>query len=233
MESAQFVNMAEASRKRRWRMVVLLLLFAGCRGDSIVLDPTLVAHFEATPSAGNAPLTVQFTDLSTGEITAWRWDFGDGVTSEERDPVHVYAVAGSYSVSLRVSGPFGSSRESKDGYILVACADDDGDGVTICDGDCDDGDARVHPGQLEFFTTPRDSGGYDFDCDESTTLQYPAQGSCGPISECDAIVEGWTCDSLPLCGEECWWLKGCVLEFMGEPHCSEYAPTERRTQGCR
>jgi PKD repeat protein len=39
-----------------------------------------VASFSATSTAGTAPLTVVFTDSSTGSITAWTWDFGDGTT---------------------------------------------------------------------------------------------------------------------------------------------------------
>ena len=233
MEVTQGVDMARARSFRPWRIVVLLVLMAGCHGDSVVLHPAPVSLFEASPSEGNAPLRVQFTDLSTGEITAWRWDLGDGAFSEERHPAHLYADVGSYSVSLEVKGAGGINTMRKANCILVGCADDDGDGVTVCDGDCDDGDARVHPGQLEFFATPRGSGGYDFDCDGSTTLQYPVQGSCGPVPECETVVEGWTCDSIPSCGEECWWFNGCALEPMGEPHCSEGAPTESRIQACR
>ena len=50
------------------------------------------ATFSATPAAGTAPLSVSFTDTSTGSPTSWAWDFGDGATSMLRNPVHTYAA---------------------------------------------------------------------------------------------------------------------------------------------
>ncbi len=50
-------------------------------------------------------LTVHFTDLSTadpGPIIGWTWDFGDGTTSTEENPVHTYAVAGEYDVCVTI-----------------------------------------------------------------------------------------------------------------------------------
>lgn len=49
------------------------------------------------------PLTVRFTDASTGNVTAWAWDFGDGQTSTERNPTHTYAAPGDYTVRLEVN----------------------------------------------------------------------------------------------------------------------------------
>ena len=57
---------------------------------------------------------VAFQDQSEGEITSWKWDFGDGTTSTERHPVHQYQKAGeNYVVILDVEGPAGKSRHSK------------------------------------------------------------------------------------------------------------------------
>jgi PKD domain len=56
---------------------------------------------------------VAFKDLSVGEVTSWKWDFGDGSTSTERNPVHQYRKPGNLVVILEVSGPAGSSRRSK------------------------------------------------------------------------------------------------------------------------
>ncbi len=56
---------------------------------------------------------VAFIDESTGEIDSWRWDFGDGETSEEQFPVHFYREGGDYVVTLYVEGPAGESRRSK------------------------------------------------------------------------------------------------------------------------
>jgi PKD repeat protein len=60
---------------------------------------------------------VSFKDRSQGEITGWKWDFGDGSTSTEQNPTHQYKAkpgkAGIYTVILNVTGPAGTSRMSK------------------------------------------------------------------------------------------------------------------------
>ncbi len=63
-------------------------------GYVTVFNP-VTAGFTATPPEGRAPLTVTFTDTSTGSPDNWRWDFGDGTTSSARNPPpHVYTAAG-------------------------------------------------------------------------------------------------------------------------------------------
>lgn len=54
-----------------------------------------------------------FKDLSTGEIKSWHWDFGDGETSTEQNPIHTYKEPGNYVVVLDVAGPAGKARLSK------------------------------------------------------------------------------------------------------------------------
>jgi len=83
------------------------------------LEAPPVAVFSATPTSGLVPLTVGFTDASTGQISAWAWTFGDGGTSTQRHPSHGYTSAGSYTVSLTVTGPGGAGVETKSGYIIV------------------------------------------------------------------------------------------------------------------
>jgi PKD domain len=56
---------------------------------------------------------VAFQDDSTGKITSWKWDFGDGTTSTEQHPLHKYEKAGQYVVALYIEGPAGKSRMSK------------------------------------------------------------------------------------------------------------------------
>ncbi|MEA2464661.1 MAG: hypothetical protein QOJ98_2408 [Acidobacteriota bacterium] len=55
---------------------------------------------------------VNFVDKSTGNPTSWLWDFGDGSTEDDRNPVHVYAAAGQYTVMLTVSNAAGSNSAS-------------------------------------------------------------------------------------------------------------------------
>ncbi len=79
-----------------------------------------VAAFGAAPSAGFAPLPVQFSDSSSGAITTWSWDFGDGTSSSEPSPAHVYDQPGTYTVTLAVSGPGGSDDEVRAGFVQVS-----------------------------------------------------------------------------------------------------------------
>jgi len=76
-----------------------------------------VAAFAALPDFGRAPLEVAFVDLSAGHPTSWLWSFGDGATSTERHPIHVYPAGGSYDVSLVASNSQGSDAET--GYAAV------------------------------------------------------------------------------------------------------------------
>jgi PKD repeat protein len=82
------------------------------------------ADFSGTPTSGTAPLTVQFTDHSTGGPTAWQWDFqNDGtVDSTDQNPTFVYTSTGTYSVKLTVSNTSGSDTQTRTGYITVTAA---------------------------------------------------------------------------------------------------------------
>jgi len=78
-----------------------------------------MAAFAANITEGDAPLAVRFTDQSTGNVTAWAWDFGDGSTSTEQNPIHTYESTGNYSVTLNASNTFGTSILTKPDYIRV------------------------------------------------------------------------------------------------------------------
>jgi PKD repeat protein len=81
-----------------------------------------VANFVGSPTSGNAPLAVTFTDQSTGSPTSWNWTFGDGGTSTARNPSHTYSNAGTYTVSLTATNGCGSDSETKTSYITVSSA---------------------------------------------------------------------------------------------------------------
>ena len=78
-----------------------------------------VAKFTAEKTIGPEPFTVQFTDQSGGNITSWFWDFGNGNSSNEQHPSHMYEKVRHYTVSLTVTGPDGSDTETKNNYINV------------------------------------------------------------------------------------------------------------------
>jgi parallel beta-helix repeat protein len=60
------------------------------------------ANFVASPTQGTAPLTVTFTDQSSGNPTFYNYDFGDGINVSARNPVHTYRYPGVYNVTLTV-----------------------------------------------------------------------------------------------------------------------------------
>lgn len=80
---------------------------------------TPVAQFTASPTYGEAPLTVYFTDQSTGSPTSYTWKFGDGTTSNAKNPTHKYKTAGTYTVTETVNNRAGSNTIVKTGYITV------------------------------------------------------------------------------------------------------------------
>ena len=67
------------------------------------------ASFTANPTNGDAPLTVQFTDTSSGVISSWFWNFGNGQTSTERNPRTTFNNVGTFNVFLTVTGPGGTA----------------------------------------------------------------------------------------------------------------------------
>jgi len=77
------------------------------------------ADFIAVPQSGIYPLTVRFTDKSIGSPTSWSWNFGDGQTSTEQNPTHVYTAIGAYTVTLTVSRAGLSDTEQKNHFIFV------------------------------------------------------------------------------------------------------------------
>lgn len=83
---------------------------------------TVEANFQYVVTSGTIgvnPFTVAFTDTSTGSPTAWKWDFGDGNTSLEQNPIHTFTADGFPEVTLTafkkttpttVNGVFNSGR---------------------------------------------------------------------------------------------------------------------------
>lgn len=87
--------------------------------DYITVNP-VVADFTASPLMGNAPLNVQFTNLTNGTVFDFiEWDFGDGTTSNELNPTHTYRTPGLYSVTLTMRGPGGESIKTYQDLVRV------------------------------------------------------------------------------------------------------------------
>lgn len=82
------------------------------------------------PIAGLVPLTVRFTDESTGDITSWRWNFGDGTPilegsgAEYRNPEHTYTTVNTgFIVLLRVKGPGGDDDTDQTAVTVYMCSE--------------------------------------------------------------------------------------------------------------
>ena len=81
----------------------------------------LEPDFKVDATTGESYLTVNFTDLSSGdpEPESWFWDFGDGETSMEIDPTHEYSDIGQYSVTLIIANDYGFASTTKTDLISV------------------------------------------------------------------------------------------------------------------
>ncbi len=98
------------------------LKVSNSNGSDAITKPELIevestspprADFTAAPQVGFGPLQVKFRDRSTGNVSGWAWDFGDGSLSSLRNPVHAYLAPGKYTVKLVASGSSGSADKTK------------------------------------------------------------------------------------------------------------------------
>ncbi len=130
------------------------------------------AAFSADSTVQIAGQSVQFTDGSTGGITSWTWDFGDGSTPvrwtvkpPDAKISHRYAAEGSYTVSLTLANASGSSVESKAGYIKVCKSPQAGFSASA---------SAISPGKTVTFTNLSSGGipllSYAWDCDSNGTI---------------------------------------------------------------
>ncbi len=87
-------------------------------GTLTVIWPAPVADFTAQPTNGTPPLMVAFTNLSQ-HAAAFLWEFGDGDTSTEIHPVHLYTNAGRFTVTLTAIGPGGTNSLTRSNFVLV------------------------------------------------------------------------------------------------------------------
>ena len=77
-----------------------------------------VANFSASPTSGNAPLNVTFTDNST-DASSQLWYFGNGNSSTEKNPMQNYSEPGNYTVILIVNNTNGWNTETQKIIVLA------------------------------------------------------------------------------------------------------------------
>ncbi|MEM9983688.1 MAG: PKD domain-containing protein, partial [Bacteroidota bacterium] len=123
---------------RKWSMGMGLwvLTFWMCIG-ALSLKGQVNANFTADATSGCAPLTVRFTDLSTGNPDTYLWNFGNGNTSVFDDVIATYTTPGTYTVTLRVADTVSgqTSTRTETAYITVFAdplADFNADVVSGC-----------------------------------------------------------------------------------------------------
>jgi serine protease len=142
-------------------------------------DPP-VAAFYGTPTSGNVPLTVVFTDQSTNSPTSWSWTFGDGGTSTLQNPSHTYTTAGTYTVALTATNAYGSNTLTKTNYITASAV------TQYCD-DFADGSITDWGNKLGTWTA---TGGYMKG--NSNTTNARTTSPCGSFStatiNCDVRI---------------------------------------------
>lgn len=96
----------------------------GCTDSVMKPNTIIVSKPEALFSADTLSCTstsISFRNLSTGPGLDYTWDFGDGATSDQQNPVHLYKSEGAYTVSLSIKDKYGcGSFISKANYIRIA-----------------------------------------------------------------------------------------------------------------
>jgi PKD repeat protein len=152
------------------------------------------AAFSASPTSGNAPLTVQFADTSTGGPTSWQWDFqNDGsIDATQQNPSFVYSAPGTYSVKLTVSNTSGANSLTKTGYINVSSA-----GVTLTFNPTDDSFVRSNlPTELNGGLNNLRS--FKSTAETDSYLKFTVTGLTGPVAS--AKLRLYVVDASPNAG---------------------------------
>lgn len=111
-------------------MIPSRILFLAAIAAALIISPVSaaippVANFTADNTSICLGDPIQFTDTSDNIPTEWLWDFYDGNTSTEQNPVYTYVSLGVFGVSLNATNPAGSDTEIKKDYVTVIdCAMD-------------------------------------------------------------------------------------------------------------
>ena len=99
----------------RWLLIVLLSF--NCM---VAFGQLPVPNFSGSPITGCSPVTVRFTDQSTGSPSFWNWDLGNGTLSTLQNPVATYTTPGNYTITLVVRNANGINSITKTDYVVVS-----------------------------------------------------------------------------------------------------------------
>ncbi|MEO1413528.1 MAG: PKD domain-containing protein, partial [Bacteroidota bacterium] len=186
----------------------------------IVLGP--LAGFSADQTEGCAPLTVQFSDQSSGDVTTWSWSFpgGNPSTSTDQNPTVVYDTPGSYSVMLEIETLTGSNMLVQNGFITVLSAPSPAFNTDISGGTVDfinnSSNATTYSWDFGDGNGSMDANPtHTYAMDGTYTVTLTATNECGPetISQTIVIV------TPPTAGFSSDVVEGCaplLVEFSDE-----------------
>ena len=158
-----------------WYNVTLIVVsdlgFADTATQQIYIEPKPTAAFAVT--VGVAGQMTYFTDQSDGNggtLTAWLWNFGDGSSSVQQNPDHVYATDGTYWVTLIVFNSCGSDTVMQQVVIVV-------DGIAETDNMM-----RLYPNPAQ-----NDCTTLEFTAQTNETMQIRMYGADGKLHESRTI----------------------------------------------
>lgn len=102
-------------------LLIILIATAFCItsfGSASAANPPY-ANFESNASSGTGPFSVQFHETTIGNVSSWKWNFGDNKTSTGKNPLHTYIRTGKYNVTLTCTNAAGISSITKNNFITV------------------------------------------------------------------------------------------------------------------
>jgi PKD repeat protein len=147
-------------------------------GVDMTFTTSAGAGCQANMSHSNAgPLTIQFHDISSGGGSYRFWHFGDGGTSTQSDPIHIYPAAGNYTVELFIHNPTSGCLDSTFQVVQVT------DTTIGCQAQFTYAPDSLNPNRIHF--TDLSIGNishwlWNFDDDSSSVLQNPVHDFPGP-----------------------------------------------------
>lgn len=163
--------------------------------DTVLIDvsPVCAADFEFMQNPDNL-FEFSFYDLSAGDIESWEWDFGDGTTSDEQNPVHTYTDEGEFVICLTIYDDWGPCEDTYCDTIFIEVPQ-------LCNADFEFDQSEENP--FEYIFTDLSTGiintwEWDFGDGNSSSLQNPTHiySDTGAYEVCLLV---YNIDSLLFC----------------------------------
>jgi len=174
---------------------------------------TMTPEFSADKTAGCAPLTVSFRDLTTGNPKFWNWDFGNGTLSNVQYPSVTYSTPGTYTVTLVVRNADGTNGITKTNYITVYASPSAGFSADITTG--------CVPVNVQFTDKSTSNNGnivswqWDFGDGTTSTAQNPQKtySAVGFYSVALTVTSSSGCKSTAVAGRYIRIVSGVTANF--------------------